>query len=204
MNLGIAADVNDGGEIDREEFAKIMNFRQTTPDERRATTPRDREAPRAAEEARTVAQMLGEYGVRGAGSSGKSERDGRSGRGAGREGAPPATLTAVGGEPNSRVAELDQRDGPGRVEDRQGGGPARSGPGHHGDGTADMFQNGQRQTKVEETALRNFRSSSASSPVSSIPACSSATASINESIRRRAPPAVRRGRRRFSRGRHHP
>ena len=73
MNLG-AADVNDDGEIDREEFARIMNFRETTPDERRAAFRREiaRQA-RAAEEAEVVAQMLGEYGVRGAGSSGKSE-----------------------------------------------------------------------------------------------------------------------------------
>ena len=73
MNLG-AADVDDDGEIDREEFARIMNFRETTPDERRAAFRREiaRQA-RAAEEAEVVAQMLGEYGVRGAGSSGKSE-----------------------------------------------------------------------------------------------------------------------------------
>ena len=74
MNLG-AADVNDDGEIDREEFALIMNARETSPDERRAAFRREiaRQA-RAAEEAEVVAQMLGEYGERGAGgSAGASE-----------------------------------------------------------------------------------------------------------------------------------
>ena len=64
MDLG-AADLNDDGEIDRDEFAQIMDFRAVGPGRRRAAIREEiKRQARAASEAEVVAEMLGEYGRR--------------------------------------------------------------------------------------------------------------------------------------------
>jgi Ca2+-binding EF-hand superfamily protein len=75
MDLG-AADLNDDGEIDRDEFARIMDFRAVGPGRRRAAIREEiKRQARAASEAEVVAEMLGEYGRRRGGGARTGDAD---------------------------------------------------------------------------------------------------------------------------------
>ena len=104
MNLG-AADLNDDGEIDREEFAGIMDSSEVTLEERqRAMREELKRQAKAAEEAQIISQMLNEY--RGA----EQQREGGGARGGLRETLLGIFVNIAGPDKNPEEDEIDVRD----------------------------------------------------------------------------------------------
>ena len=103
MNLG-AADLNDDGEIDREEFALIMDNAEMTLDKRQNALREElKRQAKSAEEAHIVAQLLSEY---------RTSEGGRDGAG---EGGMRQTLRDIfadiaGPEKSPDEDEIDVRD----------------------------------------------------------------------------------------------